>query len=222
MKGAIVVFPGSNCERDTHRALGSVGAKSIFVWHKETHIESPDFIIIPGGFSYGDYLRAGAIAKASPVMVEIRRHAKRGVSILGICNGFQILLEAGLLPGAMQRNATLHFICKQQYLISTMRTASGKKLLRIPVAHGEGNYWTDGQSMEVLKDNEQIIFRYCDEEGVCTEAVNPNGSRFNIAGICSKERNVIGMMPHPERACDDALGSVDGREIFLSFLNKEV
>ncbi len=225
MKNAkIVVFPGSNCDTDCERALLQVGFKTERVWHRDSTIEKCDLIVIPGGFSFGDYLRAGAIAKASPIMSEVARHAERGTSVLGICNGFQILLEVGLLPGAMTRNASLQFICGEQWIRhdSNSSLALKKKVLKVPIAHGEGNFRIDDDGLRRLQDHDQIVFRYCNQEGVVSSATNPNGSVDNIAGVCSKNRRVLGMMPHPERACDPKLGSNDGADILRSFLNNRV
>jgi phosphoribosylformylglycinamidine synthase len=197
-----------------------VGQPVDFIWHRDTDLSSYDAVIIPGGFSYGDYLRAGALARFSPVMNSVKEFAARGRLVLGICNGFQILCEAGLLPGALIRNRDLHYICEHVTIrAETTETPFTNQLttgsvLHIPIAHGEGNYVCDDQTLEELKREDRIVFRYCDERGETTEASNPNGSRDNIAGICNRERNVLGLMPHPERACEDLLGSSDGRDIF--------
>ena len=199
------------------------------LWHKETSLEGVDCVVLPGGFSYGDYLRTGAIAQFSPVMKEVVRFANKGGLVIGICNGFQILLECGLLPGAMLRNRSLQFVCKFVYLrVENTKTpfthtfnagASGRSpLLKIPIAHGEGNYFADATTLNRLKQNNQILFRYCDEEGRVTDESNPNGSLDNIAGICNEEGNVMGMMPHPERASEEELGSVDGRKIWEAII----
>jgi phosphoribosylformylglycinamidine synthase subunit PurQ / glutaminase len=225
MKFGVVVFPGSNCDEDCYKALkNEMGVDAQYVWHKSHDIRHLDAIVLPGGFSYGDYLRVGAIARFSPVMKEVVEFAKKGKLVIGICNGFQILLEAGLLPGAMLRNRTLQFICKY-VSIRTETTDSPfsrgspmKKALRIPIAHGEGNYYIDKDGLKELKDNDQVIFRYCREDGAIDEDSNPNGSVFDIAGICNKKRNVLGMMPHPERCCSAMLGSTDGRVIFESMI----
>ena len=223
MKFGVIVFPGSNCDHDAYHVISKhVGQPVSFVWHKETDLSDYDAVIIPGGFSYGDYLRAGALARFSPVMASVREFAARGGFVLGICNGFQVLCEAGLLPGALIRNRDLHFVCAHvQVRVETTDTPFTNELtrgevLRIPIAHGEGNYVCDDATLEELQREERIIFRYCDTQGHVTEAANPNGSRDNIAGICNRERNVLGMMPHPERACEDLLGSPDGRGIFHS------
>jgi phosphoribosylformylglycinamidine synthase len=193
-----------------------------FIWHRDTDLSSHDAVIIPGGFSYGDYLRAGALARFSPVMSAVKDFAARGRLVLGICNGFQILCEAGLLPGALIRNRDLHFICEHVHVrVETGETPFTNELrkgsvLRLPIAHAEGNYVCDDETLALLKEEDRIIFRYCDERGEVTEAANPNGSRDSIAGICNRERNVLGLMPHPERACEDLLGSSDGRGLFRS------
>lgn len=225
-KFAVIVFPGSNCDHDAYHAVKHVmGADAEFVWHKETALGSVDAVIIPGGFSYGDYLRSGAIARFSPIMQEVVKFANRGGLVMGICNGFQILLEAGLLPGAMLANERLKFNCKQIYLkteqTDTPFTNALKKnqAIQIPIAHGEGNYTAPQETIKEIENNGQVIFRYCDALGNVSPEANPNGSVNNIAGICNKERNVLGMMPHPERACEMHLGSEDGRLIFQSVLN---
>lgn len=205
-----------------------MNAKTKFLWHKDTDLSGIDFLLVPGGFSYGDYLRSGAIARFSPVMQAVTEFAMKGGPVLGICNGFQILLEAGLLPGAMLHNEKLRFVCKQVHLrcetTDTMFTSSLQEgeVLRVPVAHGEGNYFTDQDRLKELQDNNQIVFRYCDAEGNTTEEANFNGSIDNIAGICNKQRNVMGMMPHPERAVEKRIGSDDGKKIFESILNELV
>jgi phosphoribosylformylglycinamidine synthase len=199
-----------------------VGQPVDFIWHRDTDLSEYDAVIIPGGFSYGDYLRAGALARFSPVMTSVKEFAADGGLVLGICNGFQILCEAGLLPGALIRNRDLHFICEHVHVcVETTETPftnqlRGGEVLRIPIAHAEGNYVCTDATLEELERDDRIVFRYCDEQGGVTEAANPNGSRANIAGICNRERNVLGLMPHPERACEDLLGSADGRDIFRS------
>lgn len=225
----VIVFPGSNCDHDAYHALAHVmKAKTKFIWHKDTDLSGIDFLIIPGGFSYGDYLRSGAIARFSPVMKAVSDFALKGGPVLGICNGFQILLEAGLLPGAMLHNINLRFICKQVYLrcetSDTLFTNSMQEgeVIQIPVAHGEGNYFTDEDTLKSLQDNDQIVFRYSDAGGNITSEANINGSIDNIAGICNKQGNVMGIMPHPERAVEAKLGSDDGRKIFESILNQLV
>jgi phosphoribosylformylglycinamidine synthase len=199
-----------------------VGQPVDFVWHRDTNLDSYDALIIPGGFSYGDYLRAGALARFSPVMDSVKTFASSGRFVLGICNGFQILCEAGLLPGALIRNSNLHFICEHVAVrVETSDTPftnemSTGSVLQIPIAHAEGNYVCDDETLAELQQDDRIVFRYCDPNGNITEAANPNGSRDNIAGICNRSRNVLGLMPHPERACEDLLGSSDGRDIFRS------
>lgn len=199
-----------------------VGQPVDFIWHRDTDLNSFDALIIPGGFSYGDYLRAGALARFSPVMESVKKFATRGGFVLGICNGFQILCEAGLLPGALIRNRDLHFICEHVFVrVETSDTPftnemTPKAVLRIPIAHAEGNYVCDDATLAELRQEDRIVFRYCDQTGNATPAANPNGSRDNIAGICNRSRNVLGLMPHPERACEDLLGSTDGRDVFRS------
>jgi len=223
MKFGILQFPGSNCDQDCYHVPARVlGEKAEYIWHKEEKIHHYDCIIVPGGFSYGDYLRTGAIARFSPVMKSVVNFAREGGLVIGICNGFQILLESGLLPGAMLRNRTLRFVCKYVWLrVENSRTpftqlcAEGD-VLRVPVAHGEGNYFCDKETLAGLKKNGQIVFRYCDVFGDVIDAANPNGSLDNIAGICNKEGNVLGMMPHPERASERCMGSTDGFVLFQS------
>jgi phosphoribosylformylglycinamidine synthase subunit PurQ / glutaminase len=201
-----------------------VGQPVDFIWHRDTDLRSYDAVIIPGGFSYGDYLRAGALARFSPVMNSVKKFAEEGKLVLGICNGFQILCEAGLLPGALIRNRGLHFICGHVNVrVETADTPftnelNGGDVLSMPIAHAEGNYVCDDATLEELRRADRIVFRYCDPAGHITEAANPNGSRDNIAGICNSDRNVLGLMPHPERACEDLLGSSDGREVFRSLV----
>lgn len=223
----VIVFPGSNCDHDAYHALAHVmNANTKFLWHKDTDLSDIDFLLIPGGFSYGDYLRSGAIARFSPIMQSVTEFVEKGNPVLGICNGFQILLEAGLLPGAMLHNQELRFVCKQTHIrCETSNTLFTRNIeegsvLKVPVAHGEGNYFTDDDKLKELQDNDQIIFRYCNELGETTEEANFNGSVDNIAGICNRKRNVLGMMPHPERAVEDILGSDDGKKIFESVLNE--
>jgi len=224
VKAGVVIFPGSNCDRDAFEALKLMGYQVDYIWHQETNLAGYDLIVLPGGFSYGDYLRAGAIARFSPVMQEIVRFAGKGGKVLGICNGFQILTEAGLLPGALLRNESLRFVCKYVTVrVENTNTTFTHKIteqrpLRIPVAHGEGNYFVDDETLAELKANNQIVFRYVDEHGEPTPEANPNGSRENIAGVINREGNVLGMMPHPERAVEAILGSEDGRFIFESLL----
>lgn len=226
MKFGVLVFPGSNCDHDAYHVLSKhVGQPVDFVWHRETDLSAYDAVIVPGGFSYGDYLRAGALARFSPVMKAVTEFAKEGKFVFGICNGFQILCEAGLLPGALMRNSGLNFVCRHVNIrvenSDTPYTGEigGSKVLSIPVAHADGNYVCDDSTYESMEENGQIVFRYCEDDGRITEGSNPNGSRSNIAGICNLDRNVLGMMPHPERACEELLGSNDGREIFRSLAN---
>ena len=226
MKAAVVVFPGSNCDSDCWHVLADVMKTKVeYVWHKEASLPDMDLVVLPGGFSYGDYLRTGAIARFSPVMNAVQEHAKSGKPVLGICNGFQILLETGLLPGAMLRNRSLQFSCKQVYLKTennnttfTNRLAKNE-VLQIPIAHGEGNYFCDEKTLEKLESENRIVFRYVSEDGKLGDEFNPNGSLNHIAGILNEEGNVLGMMPHPERASEEILGSDDGRKIWESILN---
>jgi phosphoribosylformylglycinamidine synthase subunit PurQ / glutaminase len=226
MKFAIVVFPGSNCDHDAYHAARHVlGQEAEFIWHKEKSLKSADVVILPGGFSHGDYLRTGAIARFSPIMATVGEFARRGGPVLGICNGFQILLEAGLLPGAMLRNRDLKFHC-EHVLIRVEQSdtpftsrAIGGQVLRIPIAHGEGNYYAEPEVIRDLEHSKRVIFRYCDASGRTTDESNPNGSLANIAGICNEGRNVVGLMPHPERACESALGSSDGLVLFDSVIS---
>lgn len=225
MKFAIVVFPGSNCDHDAYHAARHVlGQSAEFIWHKEASLKGADVVVLPGGFSHGDYLRAGAIARFSPVMRAVSEFARGGGPVLGICNGFQILLENGLLPGAMLRNRDLKFHCEHVFVRVeqtdtpfTLRASRGQ-VLRIPIAHGEGNYFADPDVLSALDRDGRVIFRYCTAMGDVTDAANPNGSARNIAGICNESRNVVGMMPHPERACESALGSTDGLVLFESVM----
>ena len=222
-KFAVVVFPGSNCDHDSYHAAKHVlGQDAECIWHKETSLKGADVVVLPGGFAHGDYLRTGAIARFSPIMAAVRDFASGGGPVLGICNGFQVLLEAGLLPGAMLRNRDLAFHCEQVYLrvehSDTPFTARARQgqVLRMPVAHGEGNYFAPPELLAELEAQRRVVFRYCDARGDATDAANPNGSAHNIAGICSEARNVVGLMPHPERACEAALGSADGLILFES------
>lgn len=225
MKFGIVVFPGSNCDHDAyHVAKHILGQPTVYLWHKEEDLQGCDAVLLPGGFSYGDYLRTGAIARFSPIMKSVRNFAASGGRVLGICNGFQILLEAGLLPGAMLKNTQLKFVCRHVHVrVETADTpftsaCEPGQVLRIPVAHHEGNYYADSATVAELLANRQVVLRYCDPSGRITPAANPNGSLENIAAICNRERNVLGMMPHPERAAETMLGSDDGRMIFESLL----
>ena len=223
MKFGIVVFPGSNCDHDAYHATRHVlGQDAEFIWHKDTDLKGADVLILPGGFSYGDYLRTGAIARFSPVMKEVRDFAARGGPVLGVCNGFQILLEAELIPGAMLRNRSVKFVCAHVNVrveqTDTPFTSAARKgqVLRIPIAHGEGNYFAAPDVLAKLEANRQVIFRYTTPEGEVTGESNPNGSINNIAGLCNEARNVVGLMPHPERACESSLGSADGLVILDS------
>lgn len=223
MKFAVVVFPGSNSDRDAWYAAGQVlGEQAELIWHKDTDLRGADAVILPGGFAHGDYLRTGAIARFSPIMTAVSQFADRGGPVLGICNGFQILLEAGLLPGAMVRNRTVKFI-SQHVTVRVEHTdtpftaaCTPGQVLRLPIAHGEGNYFADPETLRELEANRQVIFRYTNERGEITDLSNVNGSVNNIAGICNRARNVVGLMPHPERACEDCVGSADGRVILAS------
>ena len=227
MKFGIVVFPGSNCDRDMQHALEQdVKQEVVMLWHKDQALpgfSTEDCIVLPGGFSYGDYLRCGALARFSPMMESVIAHANNGGKVLGVCNGFQILCEAGLLPGALLQNDHQKFICKNTWIKSENdQSAITKQVkglpLNIPIAHGEGRYYAEASIIRALEDNQQVIFKYCDMQGD-TSLGNPNGSTNNIAGICNESRNVFGMMPHPERACSSILGNVDGLKIFNSLIN---
>ena len=225
MKFGVVVFPGSNCDHDAFHAIDHVLQKPVeFIWHQSENLNNCDAIILPGGFSYGDYLRTGAIARFSPVMNSVEKFAKSGGLVLGICNGFQILLEAGLLPGAMMRNSGLRFICKPVHLrveeTNSPFTNAAKRgqILTLPIAHSDGNYNCDEATLAELEKNRQVLFRYTTLDGKDDQAGNPNGSVANIAGICTRERNVAGLMPHPERAVEEVLDSADGLVIFLSMI----
>jgi len=225
MKFGIVQFPGSNCDADCYYAVTDVTKhEARYVWHEETDISDIDCIILPGGFSYGDYLRCGAVARFSPVMTEIVKHACNGKFVIGICNGFQILTESNLLPGALYRNDHLKFICKPQYLkivnnnIPFTHLYNKDEVVNFPIAHGEGRYFADNNLIAELEDNNQVVFRYCDENGNVSAEANPNGSLNNIAGICNKGGNVLGLMPHPERYADRILGGRDGKKVFKGIL----
>ncbi|HEY1302859.1 MAG TPA: phosphoribosylformylglycinamidine synthase subunit PurQ [Vicinamibacterales bacterium] len=226
MKFAVVVFPGSNCDHDAYYAVNNVlGQDAEMIWHKDTSLGNADAVILPGGFAHGDYLRTGAIARFSPIMRAVKSFAAAGGPVLGICNGFQVLLEAGLLPGAMLRNRSLHFRCEHVHVrvehTDTLFTTSCNvgQVLRIPIAHGEGNYYAEPDVIEQLERDRRIIFRYVTASGEVTDAANPNGSAHHIAGITNEARNVVGLMPHPERACELAVGSADGRVIFESVIH---
>jgi phosphoribosylformylglycinamidine synthase len=223
MKFAVIVFPGSNCDHDAHYAASAVlGQEAELIWHKDTSLRGADAVILPGGFAHGDYLRTGAIARFSPIMQEVTRFAAAGRPVLGICNGFQVLLEAGLLPGAMLRNRSLHFRCEHVHVRVEQQdtpftvAAAPAQVLRIPIAHGEGNYYAPPDVVERLERNRQVVFRYVTARGEVTDEANPNGSVNNIAGICNEARNVVGLMPHPERACELAVGSADGLVLLQS------
>lgn len=226
MKFGVVIFPGSNCDEDIIYVLEQImGQEVVRLWHKDHDLQGADFIILPGGFSFGDYLRSGAIARFSPLMQEVIQFAVKGGFVLGICNGFQILAEAGLVPGALLHNSSRKFICRNIFLkpatTNSLITSllDPQRALKIPIAHGEGNYFAEPDILKTIQDNDQILFRYCDEAGNITEEANPNGSLDNIAGVCNAGRNVFGIMPHPERAADPVLGNQDGLGIFESILN---
>ena len=225
MKAAVIVFPGSNCDRDVKVALEKVTGGSVsMVWHADSTIPATDLIVLPGGFAYGDYLRTGAMAAHSPIMRDVVARAKSGTPLLGICNGFQVLCEAGLLPGVLMRNASLKFVCRDVHLrvertdtVFTSRFGKGE-VVRIPIAHGDGNYFADPATLDRLEAEGRVVFRYVDADGQATAAGNPNGSQRNIAGICDDRRRVLGMMPHPERLFEPMLGGTDGRKVFESML----
>ena len=225
MKFAVVVFPGSNCDQDAYYAATAVlGQQAELIWHKDTDLKGADAVILPGGFAHGDYLRTGAMARFSPVMQSVKAFADRGGPVIGICNGFQVLLESGLLPGAMLRNRELKYRCEflhirvEQADTPFTRGAAAGQVLNIPIGHGDGNYYAPPDVLETLEANRQVIFRYCTPDGRLTDEANPNGSVHAIAGICSERRNVVGMMPHPERACEAALGGTDGLVILESIV----
>ncbi len=225
MKASVIVFPGSNCDRDAAVALESVmGARPTLVWHGDSELPNADLIVLPGGFSYGDYLRSGAMAAHSPVMREVVRRAKSGTPVLGICNGFQVLTETGLLPGVLMRNATLRFICKDVLLKVTRsdtvftRQYAPDEVVRFPIAHKDGSYFADEDTLDRLDGENRVAFRYCEANGDVTEAANPNGSRRNIAGLYNETGTVLGMMPHPERLIDPALSGTDGTKMFASLV----
>lgn len=226
MKFGVIIFPGSNCDYDAYMVIKNVVKREVeFLWHQDTSLSNCDCVILPGGFSYGDYLRTGAIARFSPIMKEVMNFAQEGGLVVGICNGFQILLEAGLLSGAMLRNTSLRFICKFVHIeVENENTPFTNlcpkgQVLKIPIAHTDGNYFISEEGLTRLEQNQQIVFRYCDQNGKLTQEANPNGSLYNIAGICNEKRNVLGMMPHPERASEKILGSEDGKYIFQSIVN---
>ncbi len=226
MKFGVVVFPGSNCDEDLVYVVKKIMGQQVEkLWHKDTDLKGCDFIFLPGGFSYGDYLRSGAIARFSPIMENIIKHAENGGYLMGICNGFQILTESHLLPGALLRNNQMKFVCKNVFIkpehnnslvTSHLDLTKGYK---IPIAHGEGRYFANETTLKSLEDNDQILFRYCDEKGKVSDESNPNGSLLNIAGICNKNKNIFGMMPHPERSADSILGNTDGKALFESILS---
>ncbi|MGZ3753795.1 MAG: phosphoribosylformylglycinamidine synthase subunit PurQ [Mucilaginibacter sp.] len=226
MKFGVVIFPGSNCDEDIIHVLEKImGQQVVRLWHKDHSLQDCDFIVLPGGFSFGDYLRSGAIARFSPIMQQVIPFAENGGYVLGICNGFQILTEAGLLPGVLLHNEHRKFICRNIYMkpqtSNSLITAQidPQRALKIPIAHGEGNYFADAATLKQLNDNDQVLFRYCDEAGNITSEANPNGSIENIAGVCNAGRNVFGFMPHPERAADPLLANEDGLAIFESILS---
>jgi phosphoribosylformylglycinamidine synthase len=225
MKFGVVIFPGSNCDEDIIRTLERVtGEPVVKLWHKDHDLQGVDMVVLPGGFSFGDYLRSGAIARFSPIMEEVIKFADNGGYVLGICNGFQVLTESGLLPGALLHNEHRKFICRNIYIKAETSNSlitsqiDPQRALKIPIAHGEGNYFADADVLQSLKDNDQVLFRYCDGEGMVTTDANPNGSLENIAGVCNIKRNVFGLMPHPERAADSLLANEDGLAIFESIL----
>ncbi len=225
MKFGVVVFPGSNCDRDVIWVTqGLLNQPTRMIWHEDSDLADIDVVIVPGGFSYGDYLRCGAIARFSPVMQATIKHAEQGKLVLGICNGFQVLTEAGLLPGALVRNRDLHFVCdrvplKVERSVSpwTQHYQTGE-VITLPIAHGEGSYYADADTLKSLEENGQVLFRYCNAKGKSDQSSNPNGSLNHIAGICNRQGNVLGMMPHPERASDPSLGGIDGRRLFEGML----
>jgi phosphoribosylformylglycinamidine synthase len=225
IKFGIVVFPGSNCDHDAYYALKKIlDSDSVFLWHKDNDLQDCDVIVLPGGFSYGDYLRSGAIGRFSPIMKSVIEFANKGGYVIGICNGFQVLLEAGLLPGVLMKNESIKFVCKDVYLkidnFDTPFTGTIQMpVLKIPVAHGEGNYYASDDELKMLEDKGQILFRYSNSRGEITDESNPNGSSNNIAGIVNRQKNILGMMPHPERCTDPVLGNTDGAEIFKSLIN---
>ncbi|MFN4122831.1 MAG: phosphoribosylformylglycinamidine synthase subunit PurQ [Flavobacteriales bacterium] len=228
MKVGVVVFPGSNCDQDMIDALSMIdGVKPFKLWHKDHDLQNAELVVLPGGFSYGDYLRSGAIARFSPIMKEVVDHANKGGPLFGVCNGFQILCEAHLVPGALLHNTSHKFICKNVFItpehnqtMITQFTQGKGQALKIPIAHGEGRYFANEDELKRIEDNGQVIFRYCDEHGQVVDAANPNGSLKNIAGVCNAQKNVFGMMPHPERAVDPILGNTDGLNILKGLIGK--
>ena len=225
MKFGVVVFPGSNCDRDVVWVTqGLLNQPTRMIWHEDSDLSDIDVVIVPGGFSYGDYLRCGAIARFSPVMQATIKHAEQGKLVLGICNGFQVLTEAGLLPGALVRNRDLHFVCDrvplkvERSVLPWTQSYQIGEVITLPIAHGEGSYYADADTLKSLEENGQVLFRYCNAEGKSDQSSNPNGSLNHIAGICNRQGNVLGMMPHPERASDPRLGGVDGRRLFEGML----
>lgn len=227
MKAAVIIFPGSNCDHDAWYTLTAImGQHADMVWHKDRHdLSAYDLVVIPGGFSYGDYLRTGAIARFAPAMLDVMDFARRGGLVIGICNGFQILTECGLLPGALLRNRGLKFVCKHVFLrVENARTAftsayQRREVISIPIAHGDGNYFADADTLQRLEDSGRVVFRYCEENGELSDRSNPNGSLNHIAGIINEQGNVLGMMPHPERCADPILGRADGRRLFDGLLD---
>jgi len=225
MKFGVIIFPGSNCDYDCYYAVQTVIGKPVeFIWHQDTSVKGFDAVILPGGFAYGDYLRTGALAKFSPVMQAVKDFAAKGGLVIGICNGFQILAEAGLLPGALLKNIGRKYICRFMYLRTETantpftNTIEKGKLLHVPIGHGDGNYFADAETLKSIEDNDQVVFRYADAQGRVTAEANPNGSIHNIAGVINKDRNVLGMMPHPDRSSEQILGSADGKLIFESMV----
>lgn len=225
LKAAVIVFPGSNCDRDVAVALeASMGSKPLMVWHRDTQLPDLDLIVVPGGFSYGDYLRCGAMAAHSPIMREVKAQAEKGTRVLGICNGFQILTETGLLPGVLMRNRNLKFICRDVYLrVENAGTDFTRKhkagdVVRYPIAHAEGNYFVEAETFRAMEGNGQVAFRYCSKTGEVSDAVNPNGALSNVAGVYNETKTVLGLMPHPERLAEDLLGGSDGKKMFDSLV----
>jgi len=229
MNVSVIVFPGANCDRDAaYVARDLLGQPTQMIWHEDRDLQNADLVIVPGGFSYGDYLRCGAIARFSPALQATVEHAQRGGLVIGICNGFQILTEAGLLPGALMRNRDLHFICDRVPLrvertdLVWTQNYPDQAVITVPIAHGEGCYYADADTLQAIEDHGQVVFRYCDATGDATPASNPNGSLNNIAGICNRQGNVLGMMPHPERVSDPLLGGTDGLALFQSVISKQL